>query len=547
MADNDFRDSRSREPIAREDVDPLAGEAGRDPLAELARLIGQRDRTNEFDRSAHYNGSVATLEAPAAGAEEAWAGDDRYAEPSQPDQYAEAADVQPRLPEAYPSDRGYAAHDRDDARAPAPPARYAEPADDDRDTYADDARGHEPQYRDDAREDRRGYEPRYREDDAPPRAVGRQPALAPESHDEGYEDDDQWDDRADDRSEFADDYEDDTSGPSRRSGLVIVLSMLGLVLIGAAGAFAYRSMFGGAILSPSLPPIIRAGGEPNKVSPSGAQPGAPAPSVAAAPAAPAAPEKLVPREEQPVPVQPPNAPPRVIATIPVAPAPAPGAATPGAAPAAPAPAAPPRLTAPATAPAPGTSTEPRKVHTVPIRPDQMGSPDTAAAPLPAPAAPAPAVRAKPTPPPAAPRSAGGNAPLSLVPGAQGAAPAPEPARPRTARAEPPSAPAPTPAPAATPAPAPPTASAPAAPTGGGYAVQVTSQRSEAEAQAAFRSLQVKYPSLLGNRYPVIHRADLGEKGTYYRAMVAPFASSEAAANWCTSFKAAGGSCLVAHN
>ncbi len=39
----------------------------------------------------------------------------------------------------------------------------------------------------------------------------------------------------------------------------------------------------------------------------------------------------------------------------------------------------------------------------------------------------------------------------------------------------------------------------AQPATGSYAVQVSSQRSEAEAQAAFRSLQAKYPNQLGGR------------------------------------------------
>jgi cell division septation protein DedD len=86
-----------------------------------------------------------------------------------------------------------------------------------------------------------------------------------------------------------------------------------------------------------------------------------------------------------------------------------------------------------------------------------------------------------------------------------------------------------------------------APSGGGYTVQVTSQRSEAEAQTAFKSLQAKFPAQLGNRQPIIHRADLGDKGTYYRALVGPFASSEAAASMCSNLKAAGGSCLVQKN
>ena len=59
-------------------------------------------------------------------------------------------------------------------------------------------------------------------------------------------------------------------------------------------------------------------------------------------------------------------------------------------------------------------------------------------------------------------------------------------------------------------------------------VQVTSQKNEADAQASFRALQGKYPSVLGSRSPVIKRADLGDKGVYYRAMVGPFGSAEEA-------------------
>jgi cell division septation protein DedD len=82
---------------------------------------------------------------------------------------------------------------------------------------------------------------------------------------------------------------------------------------------------------------------------------------------------------------------------------------------------------------------------------------------------------------------------------------------------------------------------------GGYAVQVSSQRSEGEAQAAFRSLQAKYPQELGSRHAEIRRADLGAKGIYYRALVGPFATGEQASNLCRSLKAAGGSCIVQRN
>ncbi len=87
----------------------------------------------------------------------------------------------------------------------------------------------------------------------------------------------------------------------------------------------------------------------------------------------------------------------------------------------------------------------------------------------------------------------------------------------------------------------------AAASGGRYAVQVTSQRSEADAQASFKALQAKFPNQLGGREPMIRRADLGSKGVYYRALVGPFASMEQAAGMCSSLKAAGGNCLVQRN
>ena len=78
-------------------------------------------------------------------------------------------------------------------------------------------------------------------------------------------------------------------------------------------------------------------------------------------------------------------------------------------------------------------------------------------------------------------------------------------------------------------------------------MQLTSQRSEAAAQAGFRSLQAKYPNQLGGHEPILRRADLGSKGVYYRALVGPFASMEEAAGMCSSLKAAGGNCIVQRN
>jgi hypothetical protein len=534
MADNNFRPFRSRDSLARGDVDPTSS-AARDPLAELARIIGQSDRVNQFDRDPRHeprhdprHNVVQTLDEPLpAAADRDWAADDGYAEPDAPeqypDQYAEENYVQPRLPDPYPSERAPERYDRDDERVPSIASQYSEPA----------------EHYDDPHDDESAYDARYQD---PPRPAGRQPALAPQSNDDEYEAEDQWDDRADRQSDDAEDYDDETPARPRRSGLVVVLAMVGLVMIGAGGAFAYRSMFGGAILAPTLPPVIKANDAPTKIVPQAAA------SNPAGTATSGSPGKLVSREEQPVAIQPPNAPPRVVSTIPVLPAPGaapsgpPAAAAPSLSAVPASPSTPPKIAAPQPPPtATAGSPEPKKVHTVTIRGDQMGNPNAAApaAPGPAPVASAPAVRPKATEAPAratAPK-AGANAPLAIVPVAQGAAPAAEPPpRSHVARTETPSAPVAT-------APTSPAA----APAAGGYAVQVTSQRSEADAQTEFKSLQAKFPGQLGNRQPIIHRADLAEKGTFYRALVGPFASSEAAAAMCSNLKAAGGSCIVQKN
>jgi hypothetical protein len=83
--------------------------------------------------------------------------------------------------------------------------------------------------------------------------------------------------------------------------------------------------------------------------------------------------------------------------------------------------------------------------------------------------------------------------------------------------------------------------------GSGYVVQVTSERSESGAQAAFRALQAKYPNQLNGRQAIIRRADLGAAGIYYRALVGPFASAEKAAKLCSRLKAAGGDCIILKN
>jgi SPOR domain len=348
-----------------------------------------------------------------------------------------------------------------------------------------------------------------------------------------YENEPHDDDHAHD-----DEYEEPNSG--RRRGFVLVAAFFGLAVLGTAGVFAYRAMFGGPML-PTLPPIIKAEGGPNKIIPSDANSRANnsrQPDAGNAGSG----ERPVSREERPVemPVTV-NRAPRPVSTVPVFPDPRlPG--SPGAVvsfPAAPAPA-----TNLASSPQSATTTRgdlPTAIASV--------STATSASQRPAGATSTPAVPAAAAPkkihttsirdrPDAKPTDA--NGPLSIVSSsAEGPAAAP---RPRTAPVVlegthvPPDKP-----------PASETASAAPATSGGGYAVQVSSHRSEQEAQSSFRALQAKYPNLLGGREPIIRRADLGTKGIYYRAMVGPFDSADQATDLCTNLKAAGGSCLVQKN
>lgn len=80
--------------------------------------------------------------------------------------------------------------------------------------------------------------------------------------------------------------------------------------------------------------------------------------------------------------------------------------------------------------------------------------------------------------------------------------------------------------------------------GGAFGVQLTAQRSEAEAVAAFNAIKQRNPGVLGSYSATVARADLGpDRGVFYRAMV-PAANQSDAANLCIQFKAAGVDCIV---
>ena len=582
MADNTFRTTR-RDPAAER------GQQADDPLAELARLIGQREPGEPApsrDRAArHYD--APPLDEPAPGSQ--WTTDDRYAAQQDPapappapyderqgeqDQYGEQQDQYAERQAQY--DERY---DAPRLAEPSPPYRPAPPTYDaayeQPDQYAApaqryDARGYpvaeeasdQPPYYDDAHDsiqDLPSFLPRVRDD--------RRGYAQDQSQDQYLDQDQQGD--PDDPSYALEDYEEEEEAPTRkRRGFAIFAAILGLVVLGTAGAFAYRTMFGGSML-PSLPPIIKADNTPTKIVPAGSATGSPGQANNSG-----SPDKLVSREEKPVDVPTPANTPRVVSTIPIFPDPnaglqssiapgtqgmagqsmsgavAPGPGSAGAplalggagatpaygGPVAPAPAAPlpgmgQNAAMPGQQPIAGSSGS-KKIHTVAIHPGSDSGDTAAAAPPPAPA------HALPSSPPSRPAAArplaaapaqGGNAPLSIVPSQQGDTAAP--ARTHTALARP-TAPAAEPAPAS---------------AGGGYSVQVSSQRSEAEAQAAYRGLQAKYPAQLGGHASSVRQVDLGDKGVFYRTLVGPYGSMEQAAQMCSSLKAAGGSCLVQRN
>ena len=101
-------------------------------------------------------------------------------------------------------------------------------------------------------------------------------------------------------------------------------------------------------------------------------------------------------------------------------------------------------------------------------------------------------------------------------------------------------PEPAPAPAA-PAPAA-TAAAPA--SGGAFVVQLAAVREEAAAAPAYKALQDKHSAILGGHALDVERADLGERGIFYRVRAAGFDSKAAATAACGRLKAAGQDCLV---
>ncbi|MBI4273129.1 MAG: SPOR domain-containing protein [Rhizobiales bacterium] len=463
---------------------------GADPLAELARLIGQNDPYSDYG---HDNSRAAAQRDPrraANGPAQDW-----RSAPA-PDAYRDPLDPRTGGNGAYPQHDPY----RDDT------AQYSQPATeqhfDERpyggNGYADPAYGREY-----------GYQ-QHGED-----AYGQAPASGRPYDSRYYQDDPRMPPQGEEMY-------DDAAPVRRRGGMMTVLAVLGLAVVGTAAAFGYRAVFSTSSNS-SAPPVIRADGTPKKiVSTSESRDPQSGKLIYDRVGERVQGEKVVARQEEPVDVKTP----RVVFPGPAA-NPAAGSIP---------------SSASALAPvAAGATGEPKRIRTVTIRSDQSAT--AAAAPAARSTAPAPRASAPETQPAPAPRVASArpeavpqvqdpaqsSGPLSLTPpAATRAVPPPSRATSQPLR----------------------TASAPAATDAvpaGNYTVQVSSQRSEADAQSAFRTMQTKFPNILGGRQPIIRRADLGDKGIYFRAQVGPFTTVDQASELCNSLKAAGGQCIIQRN
>jgi hypothetical protein len=493
---------------------------GSDPLAELARLIGQTDPFGQQGRA-----TPAPAPPPRAIPREPYQQQYEPEPPSFEDdpqpsgpppwmQRANAKAVQRDAPKEIPREipREYARDIPRDIRPELPPQqdysapthplyRHAQMAEPDQD-YVDEQAYDEPEPQlDPSRYD----DALYGQLETGARDFEREAAYPDDPY--AYQDDD--DAEADERS------------GRRRGALVKLIALLVLAVVGTGSALAYRSYVGSK--GSSQPPIIKADNSPTKI--------VPAPVDNTAKAADRMPsgdgtEKLVSREDAPVDINARNGGPRVVFPP----------LNPNTSPPTPSSVATTTMTSASNGPIPTNGTlpnnEPRKIKTFSVRGEQADSNAATPVGVPPPAA--------PPPPAAAPAKSAAKASRSVAPAAGGGGPISlTPEAPQA-----PAAPATRVATTASPAPVP--ATTPSAAASSGFLVSVSSQQSEADAQNSYRALQNKFPTQLGPRSPVIRRTDLGDK-VVYRAMVGPFATADEAKQFCVDYKAAGGQCFVPRN
>lgn len=511
------------------------GKVENDPLAELARLIGQ---TDPFAAQGRPSARAPAAPAPTQSRQEDDYSQDDYQQdyaeqappsPPGPPSWMRRANVQPQPASAPEPDYPVSVNPvhplhRYSAQPTAPEPDFHQPQAYQDHAYQDQAyqaqeqayQAHAHQQHDQAYQEQAYQEPHQQPDPAryDDALYGRLEA--------GEQDYQRHPAYPDDPYAFQSDYpEADLDEPKKqRGGMMTVAAILALAVVGTGAALAYKTYVG----SPRSgePPIIKADNTPTKIVPAPTDTSAKVPDRMASGDGS---EKIVPREEAPVDVAAKAGGPRVVfpplnqnANPPPVASVSPSTVPP-----------------PSAGPIPSNGTlpanTPRSIRTVAVKGDQTDSatPQSAAA-KPTAAAPkpvaAPAASAAPRNPPSS-ANASANQPLSLAPQS---APAAEPPQRMAATS--------------------PTQLAPASNGGSGYVVQVSSQQSEDSAAASYRVLQSKYSSVLGSRSPVIKRVDLTDKGKgiVYRAFAGPYGSAEEATQACNSLKSAGlSACFVQRN
>jgi hypothetical protein len=499
------------------------GKAENDPLAELARLIGQTDPFAAEGRPSAPPPAVP----PRSYQEDDYSQADYqqdYAEPTappQPPSWMRRANVQPQPPAPEPDypvsvNPVHPLH-RYSAQPTAPEPDFHQPQAYQDGAYQDQAY-HEPPYQGHAHQqqgqqqhDQAYQEQAYQQPD--PSRYDDQLYGRLEAGEQDYQRDPAY---PDDPYAFQSDYpEADLDEPKKqRGGMMTVAAILALAVVGTGAAFAYKTYVG----SPRSgePPIIKADNTPTKIVPAPTDASTKVPDRMASGDGS---EKIVPREEAPVDVAAKAGGPRVVFPP----------LNPNANPPPVASVSPSTLPPPSAGPIPSNGTmpanTPRPIRTVAVKGDQTDSatPQSAAAAKPTAAAPKPV--AAPTAPRNPPTSANASAnqPLSLAP--QGSP------------AEPPQRMAATNPTQIAPSAAPDTG-------GGGFLVSVTSQDTEAAARQSFRVVQGKYSSVLGSQSPVIKRVDRADGTVKYRAMVGPYRTRQEASQFCKELTAAGGQCFI---
>jgi cell division protein FtsN len=85
----------------------------------------------------------------------------------------------------------------------------------------------------------------------------------------------------------------------------------------------------------------------------------------------------------------------------------------------------------------------------------------------------------------------------------------------------------------------------AAAAGGPYVLQIGAYKSETDAEAAWKGYQTKHGALVSGMSSNIQKADLGDKGVWYRLRAGSFPDKDAAGALCDKLKADGGVCFPA--